>query len=108
MTSINTASHSKATTTTVINIGEVLRRAGGVTQDQIDDGVEYAFERGTMLGAALIAVGACTPVELAIALDRQRRIAGDGADRIRALDELMQDTFKAARIATACALVAAQ
>jgi hypothetical protein len=79
---------------TNVNIGELLRRAGAVTQAQIDDAVDHAFRSGCRIGASLIAIGACSPADLSTALDRQRRIAAGSDASVDAFDELLQDTFR--------------
>lgn len=93
-------------TPTTINIGEVLRRAGAVTQKQIDRAVAIMSDHDMKLGEALVAIGACSKADVDIALDRQQRIAQGQGSAVRALDELLQDTFKAAATAAKLAIVA--
>jgi hypothetical protein len=75
-----------------MNIGEVLRRAGVVTQGQIDDAVTMMELRpGTMIGEALVLIGACRMQDVITALDRQHRMAAPGSDTIAALAEIVDD-----------------
>lgn len=91
----------------LLNIGEVLRRAGACTQADIDKACEKMAKHPQMkLGEALVSIGACTVVDVALALERQRRLV-DGADEtILTLGEILSDGYRAARRATRLSTVA--
>lgn len=75
----------------VLNLGEVLRRSGKVTQAQIDEAVVVAADRGCRLGEALVQIGACSIDDVEIALDRQRRMRDPKASTLAALGEIFDD-----------------
>lgn len=74
-----------------MNLGEVLRRAGVITQGHIDDAVTMMELRpGTKIGEALVLIGACKMQDIITALDRQRRMS-TGSDTVEALTEIYSD-----------------
>lgn len=75
----------------ILNIGEVLRRMGACTQDDIDEAVSVMRSVDMKLGEALVHLGACTQLEVDAALDRQRRLAGGAGDVLQALGEILRD-----------------
>lgn len=75
-----------------MNIGEVLRCAGKVTQDHIDDAVTLmSVHPGMKIGEALVMMRACTMEDVIVALDRQKRMAEAEGDTVDALDEVASD-----------------
>jgi hypothetical protein len=98
--------HSSSTPSTPpsppLSIGEILRRAGVVTQAEIDDALALIATHEMRLGQALVAIGACTVDDVRTALDRQERLARVGDGCLAALGEILEDGFAAMGRATAC------
>lgn len=90
-----------------MNIGEVLRRAGKVTQGDIDDAVTLMGIRGNLkLGEALVEIGACKMQDVIVALDRQKRMATDEGDTVGAMAEVVDDAAAVIRKAADTIVVA--
>lgn len=90
----NTSPDGKSDTH-ALNIGEVLRKAGSVTQPEIDAAVVVAAERGLKLGEALVAIGACTADAVARALEQQARMRRGNSEAVRAYLDVVADAAAA-------------
>ena len=82
--------------TQVMNIGEILRRAGVVSQADIDFAVEVQRSTGARLGEALVHIEACSSQDLMCALDRQGRLGKSTAIALKAVGEILVDGLEAA------------
>lgn len=81
-----------------LNIGEVLRRTGVVSQADIDEAVVVMNASGVRIGEALVSLGKCAAIDIDRALDRQRRLCqGSQCETIDALTEMLDEAYTSAK-----------
>jgi hypothetical protein len=81
--------------------GEILRRTGVVTQEQLDEARKLATYKSMRTGEALLALGHITQEQLDWALRLQRQLRSGDRRAVAALNEVMNASLAAASVALA-------
>jgi hypothetical protein len=79
-----------------LNIGNILRRRGVVTDKQVEKAVQVQMKRGGKIGEVLVALGYCTSEAVHYALqeqERHRMPEGKSDDALERLEAAV-DTFE--------------
>ena len=86
---------------TISGLGEILRRGGLVTAEQLEEARALAAYKSIQLGEALISLGRISKAQLEWALSIQTDLRGDRRKANRAVTELLDMSMTAASAALA-------
>jgi hypothetical protein len=82
-------------------LGEVLRRTGVVTKEQVEEAMTLAYYKQMRLGEAMLALGHVTPEQLEWALQLQQRLRSNDRTASQALAEMVNASMAGAKLALA-------